>query len=241
MFNIVKNIGCLAVIAIAGVFFYSVYQSIEKIDSAAASAPERPRDKNAKPDNMVVELMFRKAVRDYMNDPDSYKPGSIRMGDHPDGFAYVHEFRGKNAFGAMIKDMCGLLFQTNSQSWTFYNKDQLPDLLKDVSQPETEREEVKPTKPAPTISHKRVEPTTRANNVDKTTEHIQAQSPSPTVSHEKPVEKPICSRCNGTGTIESKTRCMKCGGAGRIYVNGAWKSCPKTISAGRKPCPDCNR
>ena len=138
---------------------------------------------------------------------------------------------------ALIFAIIGLLVL--GSCWGIYKITE--DSPKQTRQIESEREEVKPTKQAPTISHKRVEPTTRATHVEKTTEHIHAQSPSPTISQEKPVEKPICSRCNGTGTIESKTRCMKCGGAGRIYVNGAWKSCPKTISAGRKPCPDCNR
>ena len=78
--------------------------------------------------------MFSKALRNYLNDPDSYKPGLLRHGAHPQGYAFIQEFRAKNAFGAMIKQSAGLLAATNTGeiAWTFYTPDQTPALLREV-------------------------------------------------------------------------------------------------------------
>lgn len=124
MFKLIKNLCFLGVILIAGVFFWNFFSSIE---DGRQERPGRPSGASVRsdaqsststartpPDADLVAFMFRKALRDYMNDPSSYQPGSTRIGDHPDGFAYVHEYRGKNAFGATIKDMCGMLCKTNT-------------------------------------------------------------------------------------------------------------------------------
>ena len=145
MFKLIKNLCFLGVILIAGVFFWNFFSAIEE---DRQERPGRPSGASVRsdahsstltartpPDADLVAFMFRKALRDYMNDPSSYQPGSTRIGDHPDGFAYIHEYRGKNAFGATIKDMCGMLCKTNTgkYAWTFYNRDQLPELLKLVT------------------------------------------------------------------------------------------------------------
>ena len=142
MFKLIKNLCFLGVILIAGVFFWNFFSAIEE---DRQERPGRPSGASARqdaqsstltaPPSEIVSMMLRNALRDYMNDPSSYQPGSTRVGDHPDGFAYVHEYRGKNALGATIKDMCGMLCKTNTgkYAWTFYNRDQLPELLKLVT------------------------------------------------------------------------------------------------------------
>ena len=245
MFKLIKNLCFLGVILIAGIFFWNFFSAIEedrqerqgRPSGASARQDAQSSTSNARtpPDADLVAFMFRKALRDYMNDPDSYKPTNTRIGNHPKGWAYVHEFRGKNAFGAMIKDCCGLLCSTNSgdYSWTFYDRDQLPDLLKDVTvngkpiaQPAREGTSTppaeKPTADTPPSSAK------------------PASAVQPSARPIREIHETTCSACSGRGTIPATVRCSKCGGAGRIYQSGKWQSCPKTITSGTKTCPTCN-
>ena len=87
----------------------------------------------AQPSNIELELMISNTMRRELNDPSSYSPIGTRIARHPEGFAYVHEFRAKNGFGALVKDSWGFLYSTNHSSWTFYTRDALPDLLKDIT------------------------------------------------------------------------------------------------------------
>lgn len=105
-------------------------QNTTKQQATAASAS----NSLSEPDPIIAELMFRKSLRNYLNDPDSYKPGLLRHGAHPQGYAFIQEFRAKNAFGAMIKQSAGLLAATNTGeiAWTFYTPDQTPGLLREV-------------------------------------------------------------------------------------------------------------
>ena len=105
-------------------------QNTTNQQATAASA----RNSLSEPDPIIAELMFSKALRNYLNDPDSYKPGMLRHGAHPQGYAFIQEFRAKNAFGAMIKQAAGLLAATNTGeiAWTFYTPDQTPELLREV-------------------------------------------------------------------------------------------------------------
>jgi len=58
----------------------------------------------------------------------------LRHGAHPQGYAFIQEFRAKNALGAMIKQSAGLLAETNTGeiTWTFYTPEQTPALLREV-------------------------------------------------------------------------------------------------------------
>ena len=221
MFATLKNIGCLAVIIIVAFVAFVVYKAA---DDAAPSGRVNTRpdvSESSEPLPDVVSLMFHKSCRNYMNDPDSYKPGNTRIRNHPEGYAYVHEFRGRNAFGGMIKDICGLLYSTNTHSWTFFDKDQLPELLKDV-----------------TVNGKRITDESGRSAAPR------ADPPKPTA---KPTAAPeptgkisTCSKCKGKGVVSVKSACSKCGGAGRIYVNGKWTPCPKKVKTGERKCRDCD-
>lgn len=221
MFATLKNIGCLAVIIIVAFVAFVVYKAA---DDAAPSGRvnTRPDDSvSSEPLPDVVSLMFHKSCRNYMNDPDSYKPGNTRIGNHPEGYAYVHEFRGRNAFGGMIKDICGLLYSTNTHSWTFFDKDQLPELLKDV-----------------TVNGKHI--TDESGRSAAPRADPPKPTAKPTAAPEPTVKISTCSKCKGKGVVAVQSNCSKCGGAGRIYVNGKWTPCPKKVKTGERKCRDCD-
>ena len=143
------SIGCL-IILVAGFFFMRSFTSDFKAarERAKQAKPtqattNQPPAQEPKPNQVnplaetepiIAETLFRDALRNYLNDPDSYKPGMLRHGAHPQGYAFIQEFRAKNAFGAMIKQTAGLLASTNTGkiTWTFYTPEQTPDLLLEV-------------------------------------------------------------------------------------------------------------
>lgn len=236
------NLGCAFVFAIVGLL---VLGSCWVMHKATEDAPERPSGASVRsyaksstltaPPSEIVSMMLRKSLRDYMNDPSSYQPGNTRIGDHPDGFAYVHEYRGKNAFGATIKDMCGMLCKTNTgkYAWTFYDRDQLPELLRDV------------TINGKPIAQLACEGTSTPSSQKPTDDTPQpsakpASAAQPSAQPVREIRETTCSACSGRGTIPVTVRCAKCGGAGRIYMSGKWQSCPKTRTNGTKSCPTCN-
>lgn len=100
----------------------------------AATEKITAADPLAEPEPIIAEMMFRKSLRDYLNDPNSYTPGLLRHAAHPQGYAFIQEFRAKNAFGAMIKQSAGLLASTNSGTiaWTFYTPEQTPALIREI-------------------------------------------------------------------------------------------------------------
>jgi hypothetical protein len=101
----------------------------------AEKTPEqREAEKTAKPPIEAVKWKFADAIREFLHDPSSYQPGIIREGPHENGYAYVQEFRAKNAFGAYIKQQAGFLIATNTGelAWTFYSPEALPTLIREV-------------------------------------------------------------------------------------------------------------
>ena len=134
--------GCLAILAMAaGVVWmmYSCHSDMQqtaaeiRAHEAAKTPEQRAADAIAKPMTDVVSLQFSRALKENLRDPDSYKPGAIRYHDHPNGFAYFHDYRAKNGFGGYTQEVCGFLCATNTgkRVWTFYNQDALPQLLKE--------------------------------------------------------------------------------------------------------------
>lgn len=99
-----------------------------------ATKQQPPQNPLSEPDPIIAETMFQRALRDYLHDPSSYKPGLLRHGAHPKGYAFIQEFRAKNAFGAVIKQSAGFLAATNTGeiTWTFYDPEQTPALLREV-------------------------------------------------------------------------------------------------------------
>lgn len=84
----------------------------------------------------AVELQFKKCLRDYLRDPDSYRPhGAPRFSDHPKGRAYFQDFTATNGFGGPARQFAGLLYSTNNNetAWTFYDPTQVEDLLLETS------------------------------------------------------------------------------------------------------------
>ncbi|MBO7687254.1 MAG: hypothetical protein J6V72_12760 [Kiritimatiellae bacterium] len=101
----------------------------------AEKTPEqRAAEAIAKPPIEAVKWKFADAIRAYLHDPSGYQPGTIREGPHNDGYAYVQEFRAKNALGAYIKQQAGFLIATNTGelAWTFYSPEALPALISEV-------------------------------------------------------------------------------------------------------------
>lgn len=138
--------GCLLVLLLLGGLIALMYPSIKSASEAAdrAVAESRAREAAMTPEQKAareiekpmienVHLLFSKAMRENLRDPDSYKPGSYRYHDHPRGYAYFHDYRAKNGFGGYNQEVCGLLCATNTgkRVWTFYNQDTVPDLLKE--------------------------------------------------------------------------------------------------------------
>ena len=186
MFATLKNIGCIAVIIIIGIFAFSVYKAAD--DAAPSGRVNTSPDVSDRSEPLpeIVSLMFHESCRNYMNDPDSYKPGNTRIGNHLEGYAYVHEFRGRNAFGGMIKDICGLLYSTNTHSWTFFDKYQLPELLKDV-----------------TVNGKRITDESGRSAAPRT--DTQKQTAKPTTANETTVKISKCAKCKGKGVVAVQT------------------------------------
>ena len=134
--------GCLFVLALAvGIVWlmHSCYSDMEqtaariRAEEAAMTPEQKAAREIEKPMIENVHLLFSKAMRENLRDPDSYKPGSYRYHDHPRGYAYFHDYRAKNGFGGYNQEVCGLLCATNTgkRVWTFYNQDTVPDLLKE--------------------------------------------------------------------------------------------------------------
>lgn len=138
--------GCLLLLLLVGGVVALVYPSVKRAgeiadraraDLEAREAAMTPEEKSArkvaKPIHDIVKLHFAQALRDNLREPDSYKPGSYRYHDHPQGYAYFHDYRAKNGFGGYTQEVCGMLCATNTgeRVWTFYDRDALPDLLKD--------------------------------------------------------------------------------------------------------------
>lgn len=68
-----------------------------------------------------------------------------------------------------------------------------------------------------------------------------AIAPSKEKNPEPRITFSICKKCKGNGEIAVIEKCAKCFGRGRIYTNGKWTQCPKTITTQRKKkCPECN-
>ena len=134
--------GCLLALLLSGAVCWVMFSCFQDQQQVAAEIREReasmtPAERAArdmaKPLDEVVALNFDRALRKNLKDPDSYNPGSIRYHDHPQGYAYFHEYRAKNGFGGYVKEICGLLCATNSgkRVWTFYNQDAVTGLFKE--------------------------------------------------------------------------------------------------------------
>lgn len=134
--------GCLLALALsAGIvwFMYSCHSDMQRTASEirateAAKTPEqRAAEAIAKPNSIALDFQISGTMKRYLKDPDSYKPGDIRYHDHPNGYAYFHDYRAKNSFGGYTQEVCGFLCATNTgkRVWTFYNQDALPQLLKE--------------------------------------------------------------------------------------------------------------
>ncbi|MBQ1344774.1 MAG: hypothetical protein IIY62_00285 [Kiritimatiellae bacterium] len=134
--------GCLVALALAaGVVWmmYSCHSDMQRTaaqiraEEAAKTPEQRAAEAISKPLDDLLPLKFSQALRQNLRDPDSYKPGSIRYHDHPNGYAYFHDYRARNGFGGYTQEVCGLLCATNTgkRAWTFYNQDALPQLLKE--------------------------------------------------------------------------------------------------------------
>lgn len=134
--------GCLFALALAvGVVWlmFSCHSDMEqtkariRAEEAAKTPEQRAAEAIARPLDDILPLKFAQSLKQYLRDPDSYKPGDIRYHDHPRGYAYFHDYRAKNGFGGYTQEVCGLLCATNTgkRVWTFYNPDAVPSLLKE--------------------------------------------------------------------------------------------------------------
>lgn len=137
MFKLIKKIGCLAIIILAGWFFYGVYSDIENAES---SRPSRSAvDNSRQPDADIVEMMFTRADRDHLREKygpkaNVGKSGTPRVGNHRDGWFYIREFSGHDELGRAVQGYSGLLYKTNAATaWTYYTQDTIPDILPDVT------------------------------------------------------------------------------------------------------------
>lgn len=137
-----KSCGCLIVLAlIVGYFFYSCRKAEERVSQEyarkeAAKTPEqRAAEKIAKLDPDLLDIFIADSVKKQLRDPGSYQKIATKEGDHPLGYAYIHEFRAKNGFGGYGKSTYGFLCATNTGecAWTMFTEEQLPELLKDMS------------------------------------------------------------------------------------------------------------
>jgi hypothetical protein len=134
--------GCLFMLALAaGIcwLMFSCHSDMEqnkariRAEEAAKTPEQRAAEAVAKPPADILPLKFSQSLKQYLRDPDSYKPGDIRYHDHPRGYAYFHDYRAKNGFGGYTQEVCGLLCATNTgeRVWTFYGQDAVPGLLKE--------------------------------------------------------------------------------------------------------------
>ena len=130
-----RRSGCLTqFLLIVGVVFaigfYLVGRNNEDQSSQPAAAS---RDPNDPPSRLSLDFMLQKAAKKYLNDPSSYSPIETKIARHPDGYFFFHEFRAKNPLGAIVKSEFGLLYSTNSTSWTFVDRDALPAVMNEIT------------------------------------------------------------------------------------------------------------
>ena len=134
--------GCFFMLALAALVVYFVYSCHEDTQrhiseynarEAAKTPEQRAAEAIAKPNDLALNLQIRSSLRRFLKDPDSYKPGETRFHSHPNGYAYFHDYRAKNSFGAVTKEVCGFLCANNTgrRVWTFYPQADLPILLKE--------------------------------------------------------------------------------------------------------------
>lgn len=134
--------GCiLCVLLSAGVVWliYSCHQDMERTaaqiraQEAALTPEQRAARAIEKPLDDIIPLKFANALKPYLRNPDSYKPGSVRYHDHPRGYVYFHDYNAQNGFGGYAREVCGLLCETNTgqRVWTFYTHDQVDVLFRE--------------------------------------------------------------------------------------------------------------
>lgn len=136
-----RGCGCFSsalviILALVGFAVYMANESVPTGNSAgkrAADDPNAPRpymeDLNG---SAIISQHFKKGLRDYLLDPDSYTPhGSPRFCNHPKGRAYFQDFTAKNALGGPARQVAGLLYCTNraETAWTFYSPETVSELL----------------------------------------------------------------------------------------------------------------
>ena len=136
MFKLLSNIGCLTVIVFAIIIFNAVKNAPEHVATPSANKKESAAQM---PDAMIIEMQFRQGDRSHLRrtygpKANIGKASTPRVGNHPDGWAFVHQFTGTDELGHAVESMSGLLYKTNaSPSWTYYSAEALPDLLKEVT------------------------------------------------------------------------------------------------------------
>lgn len=135
-----RGFGCLSslvIVAAAGWLFYTLIADViadaperERAARDAAEAAADPAIPRPFPDSIpgTIEMQFRRTLRDYLLDPDSYRPhGAPRAIPHPLGRLYIQDYTALNALGGPAREMSGLLFATNKAhaAWTYLAPDQL--------------------------------------------------------------------------------------------------------------------
>lgn len=78
------------------------------------------------PSKVALEIKIDQAVRKFLNDPGSYSPIDTKAAYCKDGFIFIHQFRARNAFNAIVKDQFGLIYSTNECKWAYCSGSDLP-------------------------------------------------------------------------------------------------------------------
>ena len=112
-------------------YFVNEYNDLDK-EVPRSQRVETPRDPTEPPSMAELNMMISKVVRKEFNDPGSYSAIDTRIARHPDGYLYIHEFRARNPFNALVKSEFGLLYKTNTSSWVYCDHTQLPEWLSQV-------------------------------------------------------------------------------------------------------------
>lgn len=131
-----RGCGCAALLIflfVGAMIFYFVneYHELDK-EVPRSQRVETPRDPTEPPSKAELDMMISKIVRKELNDPDSYSAIGTRVARHPNGYLFIHEFRARNQFNALVKNELGLLYETNTSSWVYCDYSQLSEWLSQI-------------------------------------------------------------------------------------------------------------
>ena len=132
-----RGCGCGTLLLLAGlVIAIVIYTTPDKPRKAEAPVrtqeEKKPIDRLAPPERSIVDAAIYLAVQKHLHNPGSYERIGTTAAYHKDGYFFIHEFRARNAFNALVRSEFGLLYTTNDLKWSYCPGEQLPAMASEI-------------------------------------------------------------------------------------------------------------